>query len=104
MNVLSSCAFLLPAALLCRRKKTTGRVVLGVLAGAATMTAVMLLWNYLIVPLYMGTTRAEVLPLLWSAFLPFNLLKGAVNAVLTALLFRPAQAAFKAAKLTPTDG
>ena len=104
MNVLSSCSFLLPAALLCRRKKTTGRVVLGVLAGAATMTAVMLLWNYLIVPLYMGTTRAEVLPLLWSAFLPFNLLKGAVNAVLIALLFRPAQAAFKAAKLMPTDG
>ena len=104
MNLLSSCAFLLPAALLCRRKKTAGRLAFGVLCGVAVMTATMLLWNFLVVPLYMGTSRAEVLPLLWSAFLPFNLIKGTANAVLVWVLFKPAQAAFKAAKLTPTDG
>ncbi len=104
MNVCSSCAFLLPVALLCRRKKTAGRRAFGVVCGVAVMTAVMLLWNYLIVPLYMGTSRTEVLPLLWSAFLPFNLLKGGINAVLVFFLFSPARAAFKAAKLTPADG
>lgn len=104
MNVLSSCAFLLPAALLCRKKKTASRLVCGVLCGVAVMTVTMLLWNYLVVPLYMATPRADVVPLLWSAFLPFNLLKGIVNAVLVILLFKPAQSAFKAAKLTPADG
>lgn len=104
MNVLSSCAFLLPAALLCRKNKKTARVAAGAACGAAGMTATMLLWNYLIVPLYMATPRADVVPLLWSAFLPFNLVKGVANAVLVILLFKPAQAAFKAAKLTPADG
>ena len=104
MNVLSSLAFLLPAALVCRKKKTVGRVLCGVACGALVMTAVMLLWNFLIVPLYMATPRADVVPLLWSAFLPFNLIKGVANAVLVILLFKPAQSAFKAAKLTPADG
>ena len=104
MNVLSSCAFLLPFALLCRRKQTVGRRLLGAVAGVSVMTGVMLLWNYLVVPLYMATPRADVVPLLWSAFLPFNLLKGGVNALLVFLLFSPARAAFKAAKLTSADG
>ncbi len=104
MNVLSSLAFLLPVALLCRKKKTVVRVAVGLVVGVFVMTVTMLLWNYLVVPLYMATPRADVVPLLWSAFLPFNLMKGGVNAVLTFLLFKPAQSAFKSAKLTPADG
>ncbi len=104
MNILSTGAFLLPVALLCRKKPTPARRVLGAACGVVTMTATMLLWNYLIVPLYMGTSRADVLPLLWSAFLPFNLLKGGINAALVLLLFVPARAAFKAAKMLPGDG
>ena len=104
MNVLSSLAFLLPVALFCRKKKTVVRAAAGLLCGVFVMTATMLLWNYLIVPVYMATPRADVVPLLWSAFLLFNLIKGGINAMLTFLLFKPAQSAFKAAKLTPADG
>ena len=44
--------------------------------GALLMTVLMLLWNYIITPLYMHTARADVAAMLVPVFLPFNLLKG----------------------------
>jgi len=37
----------------------------------------------------MGVSRAEIVPLLSTMFLPFNLLKAGINAALTMLLYRP---------------
>ena len=51
--------------------------------------SVMLLWNYLVTPLYMGYPREAVVELLLPAFLPFNLLKGGLNASITFLLYKP---------------
>ena len=54
------------------------------------MTAVMLLWNYLITPLYMtGTSRADIAGMLLPIFLPFNLLKAGLNSSITLLLYKP---------------
>ena len=48
---------------------------------------VMLLWNYLITPLYMvGTTRSMVAAMLPTVFLPFNLVKGGLNMALILLI------------------
>jgi hypothetical protein len=49
----------------------------------------MLLWNYFIAPIYMRLPREEVANLLIPAFLPFNLLKGGLNAAITMLLYKP---------------
>ena len=54
------------------------------------MAAVMLLWNYLIAPIYMGMPREAVAELLLPAFLPFNLIKGSINTAVTLLLYKPA--------------
>ena len=62
------------------------------------MTVCMLLWNYLISPLYMGISRAEIVPLLSTMFLPFNLLKAGINAVVTFLLFLPLRNALSMAE------
>ena len=53
------------------------------------MITVMLLWNYLVAPVYMGYPREEVVKLLLPAFLPFNLIKSSLNALLTMLLYQP---------------
>ena len=53
------------------------------------MVSMMLLWNYLIAPIYMGYPRAAVAKLLLPVFLPFNLLKGGLNASVTMLLYKP---------------
>ena len=53
------------------------------------MVLVMLLWNYLIAPIYMGYPREAVVELLIPAFLPFNLIKGGLNAAITMIIYKP---------------
>ena len=88
MNVLSSALFVCPAALIYKRRRTVRGALLGLLAGAAAMTAGMLLWNYLITPLYMGVPRNVVVGMLLPVILPFNLIKLAANGILACALYR----------------
>ena len=55
----------------------------------------MMLWNYLIAPIYMGYPREAVVELLLPAFLPFNLIKGGLNAAITMLLYKPVVASLR---------
>lgn len=89
MNVISSCAFACTAAFIYTRRKTLKFAVIGLLSGCVLMTATMLLWNYLITPLYLGYPREVVAKMLIPYFLPFNLLKSIINASLTMLLYKP---------------
>ena len=63
------------------------------------MVAAMMLWNYLITPIYMGYPREAVAELLLPAFLPFNLIKGALNAIIVFFVYKPLKKALKSAKL-----
>ena len=102
MNVLSTCAFVCPAAILYRHRHRFSSAVIGLVTGVLLMTVAMLLWNYLVTPLYMGVPRDVVAGMLLPVFLPFNLLKGGMNAALTVLLYKPIINALRAAKLVPT--
>lgn len=89
MNIISSCSFsCIPALIYLKRRRFSGAVV-GLLCGWGCMVLVMMLWNYLVAPLYMGIPREEVVKLLLPAFLPFNLIKGGLNAAITMLLYKP---------------
>ena len=99
MNVLSTCAFAVPAAILYRKMHNQKGAVLGLLAGIVCMAVCMVLWNYIVTPLYMGVPREVVAGMLATVFLPFNLVKGALNAVLTMLLYKPVVGSLRAAKL-----
>ncbi len=89
MNVLSSCSFACTAALIYRKKHNFSGLACGLLCGCLMMAVMMLLWNYFIAPVYMGMPREEVAKLLLPAFLPFNIMKGGLNAVITMLLYKP---------------
>lgn len=89
MNTISSCAFACSAAFIYKRKHTLAGAVTGLCCGWGCMVAVMLLWNYLIAPIYMGCSREEIVGLLFTAFLPFNLIKGGLNTAFTMLLYKP---------------
>lgn len=89
MNIISSCAFCGVAALIYKKKRTMSGAVIGLACGTLMMTVLMVLWNYLITPLYMGTPRDVVADMLLPVFLPFNLLKGILNAAVTLLLYKP---------------
>ena len=104
MNVLSTCAFVCTAALIYQRKKTIRNAILGLVAGIVLMAVVMLLWNYLITPIYMKAPREQIVGLLIPIFLPFNLIKGGINAALTVLLYKPIVNALRKAKLVEPSG
>jgi riboflavin transporter FmnP len=102
MNVFSSCLFVCTASLIYHRKRTLGGALIGLVCGAVLATGGMLLWNYLITPLYMeNATRQQVADMLIPLFLPYNLLKTALNGTLTMLLYKSVASALRAAKLLP---
>lgn len=99
MNILSTGSFSCIAALIYKRRHTASGAVIGLISGCLLMTAVMLLWNYLVTPLYMGCSREDVAELLIPAFLPFNLLKGGLNTAITLFLYKPVVTALRKAHL-----
>jgi len=105
MNILSTCAFVCTAAWFYQRHRTIKNAIIGLVIGVLLMTAVMLLWNYLITPIYMKMPREAVAALLIPTFLPFNLIKGGINATLTILLYKPVVTALRKANLVqPSRG
>ena len=88
MNIISTCAFVVPAAIFYRSKRKFSRAVVGLILGIVCMAIIMILWNWLITPLYMGVPREEVVSMLLPVFLPFNLIKGIVVSVVTVLMYK----------------
>ena len=89
MNIVQTLSFACVAAVIYKKKHTLSGAVIGLVSGWIVSTVVMMLWNYLITPIYMGYPREAVVELLLPAFLPFNLLKGGLNASITFLLYKP---------------
>ena len=99
MNVLSTLAFALPPSIMYAKNKRLKSAAMGLVAGVVLMTAVMLAWNYIITPLYMAVPRAVVAGMLLPTFLPFNLVKGGLNAGITMLVYKPVSGALHRAGL-----
>ena len=104
MNILSTWGFACVATLIYKRVHTLKGAIIGLAAGCLTATALMLLWNYLITPLYMGLAREAVVEMLLPIFLPYNLLKCAMNAALTRLIYKPLVTALRRANLLEPSG
>ena len=99
MNVLASCSFACVAAVIYRRDHSMKGAVAGLISGVVCMTVLMLLWNWLITPIYMKVPREVVVSMLLPTFLPFNLVKGGINATLAMLLYKPIVTALRKANL-----
>ena len=99
MNVVSTCAFAVLAAWYYPKHRTQKDAVVGLAFGVVTMAVAMMLWNYIITPYYMGVPRATVAGMMMTVFLPFNLVKGGINAGLTLLLYKPIVGALRKAHL-----
>ena len=89
MNIVQTLSFACTAAVIYKKKHTLSGAVIGLVSGWIISVFVMLLWNYLVTPLYMGYSREVVAEMLLPVFFPFNLLKGGLNASITFLLYKP---------------
>lgn len=103
MNALSSSAFAGTAALIYSRKKTLNGAVAGLSVGVVVLVITMLLWNYIVTPIYQGMPREAIAAMLPTVFLPFNAIKGSLNAAFTFLLYRPVIGMLRSAKLMPAS-
>ena len=102
MNLLSSACYACTAALVYKHRRTLFGAVSGLALGSVLMVAVMLLWNWLITPLYMGVDRQTVAGMLVPMFLPFNALKALLNSALVLCLYKPLITALRKARLVQT--
>lgn len=95
MNALSSAVFTATCGLIYKYRRTLLSAVLGSISAVFAMTAVMLVANIFITPFYMGVGRAEVASMIPTLLLPFNIIKGIVNAAITMIIYKPITSALK---------
>lgn len=99
MNAVSSAVFAGICGLYYKYKRTLSGAILGSIAAVVAMTAVMLVANYIITPYYMGVSRSEVVGMIPTLLLPFNLIKGTVNMAITLIIYKPITTVFRKAGL-----
>ena len=102
MNLLSTCCFACTASFIYKRNRTMRGAIMSLAVGCVTMVAAMLLWNWLITPLYLGYERDVVAGMLVPVFLPFNLLKGGLNTAFVLFLYKPLVTALRKTGLVET--
>lgn len=95
MNAISSSAFGFTIGIFYKYRKSFLNALLGAFTAIFITTAIMMLANIYITPLYMGVPRGEIIKMIPTLLLPFNLIKSTVNAAFTMTLYKPITSAFK---------
>ncbi len=102
MNALSSSVFALICGLVYKYKRTLSGAVLGSVLAVVSTVFVMMVANIFITPYYMmGAARSDVVALIPTLLLPFNITKGIVNAAVTMIIYKPITSALRKARLLP---
>lgn len=101
MNFAGSATFAVTAAVIYKYNKSFKGAVIGLTAAVFSMTAVMLLMNLLITPIYAHTDVKTVIGMIIPLLLPFNLIKSVLNAAIAFILYKPISQALKSIHLLP---
>lgn len=96
MDVLSTCSYVCTAVWIYQYTCTKKGAALGMAAGMAANLAVMLIWNYLMDPIYFGIPVSAVIPML-PAIALFNILKDGINSVVLFFVYKPIRNALEKA-------
>ena len=99
MNIASSAAFSVTAALIYKYRKTLGGALFALGTAIVSVTAVMMVMNLLVTPYFMGTTVDDVVALIPTLLLPFNLTKALLNAALVLVLYKPIATALRRTRM-----
>lgn len=88
MNLLAGVILVVVAGLYYRSEHTKSGAVKAMGLGIGAMTAVMIVANIILTPIFYGIPRPQVLALVLPALLPFNVLKGLVSSVATYYVYK----------------
>ncbi len=99
MNFISSAAFAGTAALIYKFKRTFNGAIIGLFSAVGVTTAVMLIMNLLLTPIYQSVPVSVVIDMLPTLFLPFNFAKTLLNASIVMLIYKPVVIALRKARI-----
>ncbi|MEF2560670.1 MAG: ECF transporter S component [Eggerthellaceae bacterium] len=88
MNVLTVVCFVLPAALIYKKKRTYPAAIAGLVLSVIAATLAAIVGNLIVTPAWLGVPFDAVVAMILPILLPFNLLKGILNAVLTLIIYK----------------
>ena len=89
MAIIATLTLVLPASLIYQRNTTMRGAITGLVVGGVACLACCILANIVITPIYMGAPRDAVIAMIVPTLLPFNVLKIALNCVITAFVYKP---------------
>lgn len=103
MNMIATCMFSCVAGAIYKKEHTKKGALIGLGTGVILTTISMLLWNYIITPIYFGISREAVAAMLIPGILPFNLIKYGINAGASLFLYKPVIGALRSSHLVMTE-
>lgn len=104
-NFVIGCAYILPASIIYKRKKTKGNAILSMIIATITMAVLSVFINaYVMIPIYSAFTPLDqiiqmgkdIVPLITNTLTfcvfcvaPFNIIKGVLVSVITTFIYKP---------------
>lgn len=89
MGMASTCALIIPAAIVFAKRRTRAASVVGMVAGATLSIAVTCVLNLFVTPLYTAVSMMDVVAMIMPILIPFNTLKMVINVVAGQVLLAP---------------
>lgn len=89
MHILATGSFSIVAGAIYKKHKTKKAALTALASGVVVMTVMMTLCNMVFTPIFMGAKLQDVINMLVPVIIPFNLLKGGINAVITYFVYKP---------------
>lgn len=97
MHIVATGTYVLFAGMITNKNHKMFTVAIATGAGILGTTLIMIPWNIIITPIFMGGTVEEVFAIL-ALIILFNIIKAGVNGILAALLVKPTDKLLKATK------
>ncbi len=101
MDFASTATFSVIAGYIYSKRRNISGVAIALISSVVATVTVMMLCNLLITPIYMKVELKQVIDLLPTLLLPFNLTKSVLNAGLVLALYKPLITALRAVNLVP---
>ena len=88
MNIIACCAFVIPSAAIYKRIRTFKGAMIGLIVAIVCLVIAAIVANLIVDPIFYGIPLEVVQGLIVPAILPFNIIKGVVISVLTAVVYK----------------
>ncbi|MFA5449778.1 MAG: ECF transporter S component [Clostridia bacterium] len=95
MHIFATGSYVLVAGLIYKFKRTFKGALLSVSIASLVMIVVMVFWNIIFTPIFMGVDRDAVYAMLLPAIIPFNAIKAGINSIFTLILYKRVSKFFK---------